>query len=128
MQITIDGKINAQELKVISSMLVAYFAKYHIEGFIAVDLDLKPFSQHTNLPITLTKQNKLIACLEVKRDSSGEFFIEEITRDTAEAHGSWGTQPFEQQFKYAWGWYVAAALITLVMLAWKSGWLIFKFG
>jgi hypothetical protein len=123
MLIEVKGKISAAEFSKVIDVLSTYFKKHHIEDFVEIDIDLKPFHKDIQLPCSLSNdQGKEIRSLEITKLKSGEFKLKELALDNTWMTNTLDTSSPGDLMLRVWPLYVIGLGLLLLYLCWTKGW------
>ena len=119
MFIEIKGKLSVSDLHKVVDILSSYFSRHKVEEFVAVDIDLKPFSKTTQMPISLSnKKGRQIKSLKIVKLKSGELNLTETT-----ANNTWMTFPLGsvapgELMVRIWPLYIIGLFALILYLMW----------
>lgn len=119
MIIKVKGKISASDLHEVVDKLSSYFQKHGIEEFIAVDIDLKPFSKEIQLPISLSSEKgEEIKSLEIRKSKSGELELTETTLNNSCMAFPLGSISPGELMRRIWPLYLLGFVLLIFYLIW----------
>ena len=123
MLIEIKGKFSADDLHEVIDILSSYFQEQGIEEFVAVDIDLKPFSKTIQAPASISDaQGREIRSLEITKTKSGTLELKENAVDNTWIKNPFGTQDPGELTTHTWLLYVIALGLFILYLIWDKHW------